>query len=446
MLSSSLVCGDFTSLIRTLFTNVTDVAFSFYIDVMGVITEVQSIGTFRPQSRSVDSVKITIQISDARNATLNVSLWGEKAADFPADDVIKASEKEPQVLLIVGILVKNYAASGLSLFGSSACKWYINPDIPEGIELKNIFAANYSPLKETESSVRQSGQEDADEKTIKQALEMNPHKFRRSRFLVNVTIRKLCNENSWWYNSCGSCYRTAKPFGHSFKCTGCYKIATPIPRYKVTLTAGDDTADAQFILFGKNAQRLTKKLVEALIDSLPEETDFIPDELTALIEKEFVWNVSFTENTLRTGEISFQVNSIVSCFEGNLLVGSSQTSQASSGIVSASATSSNVAIVDKLALTTPTKHTVNVPTSDTPTSKCSLIVLEEDTPLSLQSNIVSQGISEQTGIEVAAVPTNSAPIGVIPKKRGQPSSAQPVVKKLFKGKNKNVDDSAPNDP
>ncbi|KAG8078040.1 hypothetical protein GUJ93_ZPchr0007g4655 [Zizania palustris] len=30
--------------------------------------------------------------------------------------------------------------------------------------------------------------------------------------------------------------------------------------------------------------------------------------------------------------------------------------------------------------------------------------------------------------------------------KGQPSSAQPVVKKLFKGKNKNVDDSAPNDP
>ncbi|KAG8081948.1 hypothetical protein GUJ93_ZPchr0014g47071 [Zizania palustris] len=46
----------------------------------------------------------------------------------------------------------------------------------------------------------------------------------------------------------------------------------------------------------------------------------------------------------------------------------------------------------------------------------------------------------QSLLPVAAVPTNSAPIGVIPKKRGQPSSAQPVVKKLFKGKNKNVDD------
>ncbi|KAG8088654.1 hypothetical protein GUJ93_ZPchr0010g11261 [Zizania palustris] len=46
-----------------------------------------------------------------------------------------------------------------------------------------------------------------------------------------------------------------------------------------------------------------------------------------------------------------------------------------------------------------------------------------------------------TLLPVLPVPTKSVSAEVIPKKRGPPSSAQPVVKKLFKGKNKNVDDS-----
>ncbi|KAL5211325.1 hypothetical protein ABZP36_022172 [Zizania latifolia] len=126
---------------------------------------------------------------------------------------------------------------------------------------------------------------------------------------------------------------------------------------------------------------------------------------------------------------------------------SPETSQASSAMVSTSPRLSSATIADKSVLSTPTKHTINVCTSDTPTSKCSLIVLEEEMPVALLSTTVSEGISGQTSIKAAAISntthsptTSSIAAGVIPKKRGQPSSAQPIVKKLFKENIKSADD------
>ena len=56
-------------------------------------------------------------------------LWSERATAFPADEVHKDGRTSPQVLLFVGTLVKSFG--GMSLSGSSPCKWYINPDIPD---------------------------------------------------------------------------------------------------------------------------------------------------------------------------------------------------------------------------------------------------------------------------------------------------------------------------
>lgn len=83
-------------------------------------------------------------------------------------------------------------------------------------------------------------------------------------------------------------------------------------RYKLTVTAGDDTEDGEFVLFGRTAQRLLRRPVENLIEVVPEGSNFIPNEITNLIEKEVVWNVSITENTLKSGNVSFQVNNVIS--------------------------------------------------------------------------------------------------------------------------------------
>ena len=85
-------------------------------------------------------------------------------------------------------------------------------------------------------------------------------------------------------------------------------------RYKISLTAEDDTDTAEFIFFGRMAQRLIKKNVDTLISTNP--PGFIPKEITNLLEKSFEWNVSFTESTIIYGNVSFQVNAINAEMDG----------------------------------------------------------------------------------------------------------------------------------
>ncbi len=46
------------------------------------------------------------------NSTLNVSLWAEQALAFDAESIHKAGQSEPQIVLFVGTLAKNYPGIG----------------------------------------------------------------------------------------------------------------------------------------------------------------------------------------------------------------------------------------------------------------------------------------------------------------------------------------------
>ena len=55
--------------------------------------------------------------------------------------------------------------------------------------------------------------------------------LQKTEFLVTVTIKKI--DDSWWYNSCEKCVRTAKPYGELYKCTEpnkCGHIGKPVQR------------------------------------------------------------------------------------------------------------------------------------------------------------------------------------------------------------------------
>lgn len=75
--------------------------------------------------------------------------------------------------------------------------------------------------------------------------------------------------------------------------------------------AGDDTADAKFVLFGRLAQRLIGRSVEILLEGNAAGKEAIPKEITNLLEENFTWKVAITENTMSSGNVSFQVNMIV---------------------------------------------------------------------------------------------------------------------------------------
>ena len=80
-------------------------------------------------------------------------------------------------------------------------------------------------------------------------------------------------------------------------------------RYRLLITAGDETGETDFILFGHMAQRIVKKPLDILIADNP--AGFIPDEITRLMEKVYTFNVSFTDSTIALGNVCFQVNTVV---------------------------------------------------------------------------------------------------------------------------------------
>jgi len=108
-------------------------------------------------------------------------------------------------------------------------------------------------------------------------------------------------------------------------------------RYKLSIIAGDETGDTNFIMFGRWVQRLTKKAADTLIAENPQ--GFIPNEITRLLEKVFKFNVSFTENTTSSDKVCFQVNAVVAeVNDTNVLP--TTGSQSSSLLISQSAGSS----------------------------------------------------------------------------------------------------------
>ncbi|KAF0902323.1 hypothetical protein E2562_015542 [Oryza meyeriana var. granulata] len=243
---------------------------------------------------------------------------------------------------IPSLVDKNQFFVGLTISGGSSCKWYINLDIPEVLELKESFARNFKPITWVETPAGGFSQDAPQERTAYEVLRLNPHYSKEVRSIVKVTIKDINNEHSWWFNSCDICYRTSKPYGSSYKCTNCAYIGPPIPRYKVIVIAGDDTGNAAFVLFGRIAQRLIHRPIEALQEENQPDKEFIPADITALINQDFIWNVSYTEDTIKRSQESLQVNSIISAGSSDqpLLLMSTPSSQPTSATVSASSSSS----------------------------------------------------------------------------------------------------------
>jgi replication factor A1 len=107
----------------------------------------------------------------------------------------------------------------------------------------------------------------------------------------------------------------------------------------LVLIAGDETGDVEFVVFGWIVQRLIKKTTNTLVAN--NRPGFIPDEITRLLEKVFAFNVSFTEKTITSGSVSFQVNTIVAEIDdGNPLPVMPIQSQTSSILFSQGASSS----------------------------------------------------------------------------------------------------------
>ncbi|KAM0906503.1 hypothetical protein ACQ4PT_016720 [Festuca glaucescens] len=88
-------------------------------DVVGLVNKVTAV---LPPSGNAKSHKLQVYITDGSEHAI-VTLWGEQADLFDVDGLIDISNKEPVIVLFVGMTVSQY--SGLLAFKStSVTRWY----------------------------------------------------------------------------------------------------------------------------------------------------------------------------------------------------------------------------------------------------------------------------------------------------------------------------------
>ncbi|KAL5682195.1 hypothetical protein ACJX0J_008580, partial [Zea mays] len=203
--------------------------------VLGVVSVISHVSSLRTRGRQAEVMKRTVTISNARDTgpTVDVVLWGERATAFPAEQIHRDSRSSPQIIVFVGTLVRSYA-DNVSLSGGSSCKWYINAPLPEVNALRASAETNHNPViwDQGKAAAESTVIAVPEHKKLKDIKYLHPFENKKKEWLVVVKILKIDR----------SC------------------IGSPTPRYKISLTAEDDTDTAEFIFFGRMAQRLIKKM------------------------------------------------------------------------------------------------------------------------------------------------------------------------------------------
>ncbi|KAG2544373.1 hypothetical protein PVAP13_9KG027320 [Panicum virgatum] len=95
-----------------------------FLDVIGYVTAISNVT--KVFSGNKLQLRRNITIKDRNGDSLQVSLIGQRAMEFPEQMVLKIAKQSPVIVIFVGMLMKTGFLSG-----SAACRWYINEEIED---------------------------------------------------------------------------------------------------------------------------------------------------------------------------------------------------------------------------------------------------------------------------------------------------------------------------
>ncbi|KAM0879747.1 hypothetical protein ACQ4PT_034029 [Festuca glaucescens] len=276
-----------------------------FIDVIGTIDMVSDIVPVQSIYQTAASNTRTIILKDILGNELRLILWGEHALEFDAEAVRAMGAKEPVIAIFVGTLPK--MSHGVkSLSGSSACRWYIDEDIPD----INLFRERLGPQFVPLAAYVPTGLgaiiprvfEAPIEKTTQELNDDDPFVDMEKKFLCTVTVDRLGPDQRWWFASCSACRKSARHDGYQFQCSG----------------KDCDFVDASLEL---RQERWAKKLLPLMRQRYPGHTTIgelaqvakrdttIPSEIERLIGQKYMLLVSISKrwNSGNSENLRYQV-------------------------------------------------------------------------------------------------------------------------------------------
>ncbi|KAM0826657.1 hypothetical protein ACQ4PT_068727 [Festuca glaucescens] len=277
----------------------------YFTDVLGQIVGVSKLGHVRMSTNSSDTAKRVIALRDDRNTEVKLVLWGQRAVEFDAELVFDNGQNTAVVGVFVGLLMKSYN-NDETLSGGSACRWYLNEDIPEIDSCFDRLGDDFAKVQwistGTEKFAASRNRADLPRKTVAELRELDPWETEATDFLCTVSITSVAPEQPWWFQSCSKCHRSATSYGSEYRCSGGCVSTKAYPKYRLCLVGTDGTGSAEFVFFNRVAQQLVGKTVMSLLRS-----SGLPREIAAVVCQKYTLAVSVTQKSLSQRNISFQV-------------------------------------------------------------------------------------------------------------------------------------------
>nr|XP_028954007.1 uncharacterized protein LOC103413668 [Malus domestica] len=226
-------------------------------DVFGHLTAVQPIEDVTVQSSRI-AKKRNLNLQDIRGETIRITLWGEAATTFE-DSGIK-SLPPPIFLAVTSLKVKEYRGNPvLGSTGSTVC--IFNPEIPQLTQYKQKFKDLKSPVQTLRTSAEMYADRavspNFESKTIDELLLLDPALHKNVSFECKATVIGFDLSRGWWYKSCPFCHKAVKKTSGAFQCNehGSFN-RLPEPWFKINLIVEDSTNQHNFLMLGRNAEKI----------------------------------------------------------------------------------------------------------------------------------------------------------------------------------------------
>uniref|UniRef100_A0A1J3E0B5 Replication factor A C-terminal domain-containing protein n=1 Tax=Noccaea caerulescens TaxID=107243 RepID=A0A1J3E0B5_NOCCA len=136
--------------------------------------------------------------------------------------------------------------------------------------------------------------------------------------ICHAKIMDISSRKGWKYLSCGTCSKMLERSATSLICNTCNKsTGIGIPRFRVELLVGDGCKTSTFVLFDRDARKLTNTSVEDINVSEGNECTDIPKCLLELVGKTLNFQVKISEYNFQTSSQTFTVTRVIEEGDGH---------------------------------------------------------------------------------------------------------------------------------
>ena len=240
------------------------------VDVCAIILNVGDLADIQTK-RGVNTYKRNLTLGDKSNASIELTIWGDDAANFQEDGAVGS--------VLAGKSLRISDFNGKSLSTGMVTQLDRNPDIPEAHALRGWYdslnpdQARFDPL-----SVRRMNDGGGQDYQLKSFAQMKDEYINAGDepkyFSVKGTVTMYRKENNVFYPACQDCNRKLLMVGSSWSCEKCQiNDAQPQYRYILSCTASDHTGSQWLSAFNDVGVQLIGYTADQLAEWKGSEND-----------------------------------------------------------------------------------------------------------------------------------------------------------------------------